>query len=535
MDGDGADASDANDIVTSQSWDDNSRLTTQTDDNGNATAYNYDALNRRTKITYADGTNRQFIYDVHHNIVQTTDAASTVVNSTYDLLNRLTAKSISPGTGVSDDTTFENYKYDGLSRLVYAQDNDSTVTFSYDSLSNVISETLNSQTTTFVHDGLGNELSCTYPGGRDITRTYDELNRTKSISDGPDSVALYDYIGPGRVEQLSLGNNTVCDYTYDNVKRIIGTTHSAGRTIIDKRTYSWDELHNKIKRKDVRTGGPQLTHDYTYDAIDRLVHTKVTDATAGIVRETDYSLDGVGNRTEVTGSPDPGSYAMDSNTSEPADYQMNQYTTTPFDSRLYDKNGNLTAIDDGEPNQKDITYDYCNQMVEINDTSTSQIHTYAYDALGRRIEKVVDSNGTPQTTRYFYDGWQIIEEQDGDGNTLATYVYGNYVDEVLNMQRDANDYYYHTDDLYNVVAVTDGNGLAVERYEYQDYGELGFFDGSGTPISSSAISNPYLFTGRRYDFETGWIFFQASKVRAWWDPKDQAHYGDPATGRFTSR
>jgi YD repeat-containing protein len=240
MDGDGADPGDANDIVTSRSWDDNSRLVTQTDDNGNTTAYEYDALNRRTKTTYADATNRQFVYDVHHNVVQTTDAVGSVVNCTYDLLNRLTAKTITPGPGVSNDTTFEDYKYDGLSRLVCAEDNDSLVTRSHDSGSNVTSETLNSETTTSVYDGLGNELACTYPGGRDITCTYDELNRKKVIAADGTGISTYSYIGPGRVRRCEYGNGTQCDYSHDSVKRIIGTTHSVGITIIDERTYSWD-------------------------------------------------------------------------------------------------------------------------------------------------------------------------------------------------------------------------------------------------------------------------------------------------------
>ena len=161
-------------------------------------------------------------------------------------------------------------------------------------------------------------------------------------------------------------------------------------------------------------------------------------------------------------------------------------------------------------------------MVEFNDVSICQIHTYAYDALGRRIAQVLDSNGIPQITHYLYDGLRVIEEQDGDSNTLATYVYGNNINEVLNMQRDSNDYYYHTDDLYNVMAITDGNGLAVERYEYQDYGEPEFFDGSGIPIPDTAIGNPYLFGGRRYNSETGWYYFST-------------RYLDPRSGRLTNR
>ncbi|MHC4498255.1 MAG: RHS repeat-associated core domain-containing protein [Planctomycetota bacterium] len=522
MDGNGADPNNPNDIKTEQTWDDSSRLTAQTDDNGNTTAYEYDALNRLTRIIYADDTDKQLLYDVHHNIIQTTDAIGTVVNSTYDLLNRVTARSITPGSGVSNDTTFENYEYDGLSRLVFAQDNDSNLIFSYDSLSNVTTETLNGQITTSVYDGLGNKLSCTYPGGRVITCTYDELSRKKSISADGNSVASYDYIGPARVERLSFGNNTQYDYSYDSAKRITATTHvfdpCGANTLIDSRTYQWDDTYNKTQRKDTRSGGPQLTHDYAYDPVNRLIQTTVTD-TLTTVRDTDYVLDGVGNRTAVTGSPDPGAYTMDPNTPEPADANMNQYTTTPFDTRLYDKNGNLITIDYGQTTQKDIIYDYRNQMVDFNDLFTGVVATYAYDALGRRIEKVVDSGVDLQTTRYFYDGTRVVEEQDDFGTTEATYVYGNYIDQVLNMQRGPNSYFYHTDDIYNVMAVTDTNGLVLERYEYQDYGEPNFFDSTGGPIAASAIGNPYLFSGRRYDDETGWYYCRS-------------RYLDPRAGRF---
>ena len=154
-------------------------------------------------------------------------------------------------------------------------------------------------------------------------------------------VGSYDYIGPSRVRKLSYNNSIQNDYSYDDVKRITGTNHSDSiGNIIDKRSYSYDATYNKTQRSDLRLTGPQLTHDYSYDAIYRLVNTTVTDS--GPVRNTDYSLDGVGNRTDVTGSSDPGAYTMDG-TIPPADFQMNQYTDTSFDSREYDDNGNLAS------------------------------------------------------------------------------------------------------------------------------------------------------------------------------------------------
>ncbi|MBW8017968.1 MAG: RHS repeat protein, partial [Planctomycetes bacterium] len=507
MDGDGADAGDADDIKTGRTYDDNSRLIGQTDDNGNTAGYEYDALNRWIRTTYADGTVVTSTYDVYDDTVGTVDAAGTVSVRGYDKLHRLTRGRHTPGTGVSNDPNFEDYRYDGLSRMVYAENNNSVVTRAYDSLSNTVEEVQSGRVIRSTYDGLGNKLSCTYPGDRIITNTYDALNRLSTTSAGS-----YDYIGPRRVRRFSYNNSIQNDYSYDNVKRITGTNHAGPAAVgtVDERSYSYDAMYNKIQRKDKRVGGQRLTHDYTYDDIYRLVNTSVTST---VPRNTAYTLDGVGNRTVA--------YTMDGTTPIPADFQMNQYTTTPFDSREYDDNSNLKNIDNGLATQKNITYDYRNQMVEVDDINTGQIHTYAYDALGRRIEKVVDSGGTtPQITRYFYDGARVIEEQDNTGTTLATYVYGTYIDEVLHMRRGtadtAIDYYYHTDDMYNVMAVTDSAGAVVERYEYGDYGEPDFI------LTTAGVDNPYLFNGRRYDDETGLYYYRT-------------RYLDPKAGRFVSR
>ncbi|MEE9296936.1 MAG: RHS repeat-associated core domain-containing protein [Phycisphaerae bacterium] len=568
LDDDGADG-DGPDITTTQAWDDTSRRTGRTDDNPNTTTYQYDALNRLTSMTYADGTSHIDTYDVHDNKLTTTDANGTLVINAYDLLDRLSQRDILPAPGVFDDTTMETYGYDGLSRLVAVMDNDSRVQRSYDSLSRMTSETLTIERTqpdetvgTIIaeYDAVGNLTMCTYPGGRSITRTYDEIERLKMITDTtgpPATIAQYNYIGPGRVERREYGNGTRTDYTYDGitgipnpagdfgVKKIIRTTHTApgagcttdgdcpsGQSCVagvctsSSLAYTWDQMYNKTRRADVRAGGPELTHDYAYDDIYRLIRTIVTDAGQVPIRDTAYDLDGVGNRTVVTGDPDPGPYFMNPTLPEPADLQMNQYTATSFDGRGYDRNGNLRFLEDKPGLQKQVTYDYRNQMVQYFDTVTGQRHTYAYDALGRRIARVVDAGGVaggPTETRYFYNGWQVVEEQDELGATRATYVYGLYIDEVLQMQRGEMDYYYHTDDLYNVMAVTDGAGNVAERYEYQDYGQPAD-PTTDAPIANpqSAIGNPYRFTGRRFDPEIGWHYYRT-------------RYLDSRAGRFTTR
>ncbi len=150
--------------------------------------------------------------------------------------------------------------------------------------------------------------------------------------------------------------------------------------------------------------------------------------------------------------------------------------------------------------------------------ATGATADYVYDALGRRIANTVGTT----TTRYLHFADQVLEEQDATGATTATYVYGQSVDDVIAMQRGTTDYYYHADEQGSVFALTDATGAVAERYDYGDYGVPEFYAPDGTARTASAIDNPYLFTGRRYDPESGWYYYRA-------------RYLDPLSGQFTTR
>jgi RHS repeat-associated protein len=143
---------------------------------------------------------------------------------------------------------------------------------------------------------------------------------------------------------------------------------------------------------------------------------------------------------------------------------------------------------------------------------------YIYDAQDRRIASVV--NGV--TTHYVYDlSFRVLEERAGNGSLAARYTYGSGIDEVLTMERGGNTHFYHRDALGSITEVTDAAGVLVERYEYDVYGDPRIFDGAGNPLAASAIGNPYLFTGRHYDPESGNYYLRR-------------RYLNPGIGRFTS-
>jgi RHS repeat-associated protein len=75
---------------------------------------------------------------------------------------------------------------------------------------------------------------------------------------------------------------------------------------------------------------------------------------------------------------------------------------------------------------------------------------------------------------------------------------------------------------YSVQAITDSNGTVVERYAYTPYGEMVVLDAAGAPKALQEPLQPYGYTGRRYDSETGLWYFRF-------------RYFDSELGRFISR
>jgi RHS repeat-associated protein len=143
-----------------------------------------------------------------------------------------------------------------------------------------------------------------------------------------------------------------------------------------------------------------------------------------------------------------------------------------------------------------------------------------------------DLNGT---TDFYLDVWREVEEHDGANALTQQYVYGAYIDEPLVLDRGGQRLFYHQDKLYSVFALTDTTGKVVEGYLYDAYGRQTVFSpavpggavtfGGGdvvTPGGHSLVGNPYLFTGRRLDPETGLYYYRA-------------RYMDPVQGRFLSR
>jgi RHS repeat-associated protein len=479
-------STDALNHVITYSYDGIGNLLAVNDPNNNATSYTYDALNRRLGESYADGTTVGYTYDAVGNLATRTDNSGQTTSYTYDAINRLTQRAY-------PDNSTVGFTYDAGGRMTSAINSNGTVTLNYDLANRLVSETLNGKTTGYTYDISSRKKTIFYPNGRQVEEQSDERGRLANITDNLTNnlIANYTYDLGNRKTGRSYGNNTFSTYSYDANSRLIAIAHNPAN--FAKFEYGYDNNDNKLYEKKVHRNAS--SEQYVYDQSDRLIQfkkgtlsgTMVSNSTTNI----QYNYDGVGNRTSVTTNGIVDNYTANS---------VNEYTsisgglTVAFTS---DNNGNL--ISDGTHN---FTYDYENRLLNVDNGNTA---TYKYGPLGRRIQKIVGTD----TTNFYYDGVRVIEEQNHFGATIATYVYGNDIDEILTMQGNGNDYFYYQNGLGSVSHITNSNGLIVEQYEYDTYGNVSIYDGNFSVITVSSIDNPYLYTGRRLDSETGLYFYRA--------------------------
>ena len=502
-------------ITEERVYDKENRLISEKDDNGNLTSYRYDRLNRVTRVTMPDGAFYAVTYDLLGNVDTYTDPRGVTVTNTYDLQNRVTHRSVSGGVPGS---TFESFTYDGLGRIRTALNDFAKVERQYDSRFNVVREIQNADSVggfpagadrevQYEFDQANNTRHIAYPSGRHVYRTYDDLNRVAGIfkqfnagtGQYADPITQFEYIGQ-RVESRVHGNGTRTDYTYNGVSdgnggvnngpgdfgfgrmsRIL-TTNTGSAAVLDEFTFTWDEGQNRTSYNDIGSGMKnRRERAFGYDSVNRVISTDVdfpdpnTDFSSptnnGI---TNYVLDGVHNRTSVTGYEGAGApigqYSLTGD-----QYKLNQYSVTPrVDGSsweyLYDANGNpilkaqsspvdyngdysvnffdisafLTAYNssdpaadyngDGQVNYFDVsaftddygpaentdlehwhyTYDFRNQLIEVSSAFgnvTPTGTTSTYDAMARRVlETTID-----QTKQMVYGGvslWEVLEQID---------------------------------------------------------------------------------------------------------------------------
>ncbi len=118
------------------------------------------------------------------------------------------------------------------------------------------------------------------------------------------------------------------------------------------------------------------------------------------------------------------------------------------------------------------------------------------------------------TTKYLYDGANVVQEQNASGAATANLLTGLEVDQVFSRQVvGGTTSSLLTDALGSTIALSDPAGAVRTTFTYEPFGRV---SASGAPDT-----NPYRFTGREDDGATGLYHYRA-------------RYYHPGLSRFVS-
>ena len=480
---------DAASNATAYAYDTEDNLTTLTDANSHATYFTYDAYGRVTQTNFPSSTSETYAYDANNNLTSKTDRKSQTITYAHDYLNRLTQKTY-------PDTTSVGYTYDLAGKVTQVTDPTGTYSFSFDSMGRLTGTTTSysfltgrSFTNGYAYDAASNRTGFTDPESGTTSYSYDTLNRLTSLAPpsafGSGSFG-FSYDGLSRQTQMTRPNGVTSHYSYDSVSRLLSVLHQVGSSTIDGDAYTLDAAGNRTAKGDYLAS---VMSNYTYDALYQL-----TQVTQGGTTKESYSYDPVGNRTASLGVS---SYTTNSS---------NELTATSNASYTYDYNGNtLTKV--VSSNTTTYAWDYENRLTSVTLPSSGGTVTFKYDPLGRRIYKSLSTGGT---SVFAYDGDNLIEETNSSGTVVARYSQTENIDEPLAMLRSSTTSYYNADGLGSVTSLANGSGTLTQSYAYDSFGKT-------TPTGS--VVNPFQYTGRELDSETGLYYYRA-------------RYYDQSAGRF---
>jgi RHS repeat-associated protein len=416
-------------------------------------AYQYSDNGLRTRVTDAEGNRADLRYDGHDRQVRWVFPHPGVRGSVNEL-------------------DYEAYGYDANgNRTSLRKRDERTIAYQYDDLNRVTVKSV--------------PQSASGAAGYSVHYRYDLRNlrtqaRFGSLS-GPGVADEYDALGrhtatitsmDGTARRLTSGydagsrRNLLWDngvshagaFHYDGLDRITG--YVEGLNVYGLQ-YRYDAAGRR-SRLGFGYGDVTSTLDFGYEPAGRLESLERNLAGPSHDQGLAFVYNAASQIVSRTNSND----AYVSNSAYPVDRSyvangLNQYTQAGPATFAYDANGNLAS--DGSTS---FVYDAENRLVSADGARYARL---SYDPLGRLWQVT----GTAGTTRFLYDGDDLLQEYDGNGNLLRAWVHGTGADEPLIWYEYAGGFirrFLHADHQGSIVAATDASGNAAAIAAYDAWG-----------------------------------------------------------------
>ncbi|ADU15329.1 RHS repeat domain-containing protein [Asticcacaulis excentricus] len=420
----------------------NGNLTFERDATSNWTAYSYDSFNRMYKTCYPTVT--------PSGAASVADCQQVNFNAStgrVDSINLRPTGGVSPVIGLT---------YDAVGRLS-TRNSAVSESFSYNNFAQVTSHTNNGVTETFTFNSLGALETNVQPLGT-VSYEYDAYGRRSKLIYPGGLHVLYTYNPDGSLAGIyEDGSATLATMDYDAHGRRAHLYRGNGQHT----TYTFDIRANLS----TLTNASVNSQGFTYNTANQIATRTQTNSLFQVIPTADKTL----------------TYAING---------LNQISNVNGTGFSHDGRGNMTS--DGAVN---YGYTVGNML-----TSTSTGATLTYDAANRLLS--ITKAGV--TTKFLYDGTDLIAEYDGSNNLLRRYVHGPGIDEPVVWYEGSGTgtkYYFMSDHQGSIQAVLNSNGTVNSTYAYDEY---------GVPYTTSgSLFSRFRYTGQAYLSEIGLYYYKA--------------------------
>jgi RHS repeat-associated protein len=297
-----------------------------------------------------------------------------------------------------------------------------------------------------------------------------------------------------------------CDYTYDALYHLVRATGREHVGQAARPEYDWtDEFRTRLPHPHDAQAMRVYTELYEYDAagnFDRLVH-------------------------QAAGGSWTRSYVYDeASLLEPAKRSNRLSSTTvgnnPPEDYGYDEHGNTTLL----PHLSLIEWDFRDQLRatarQVVNGGTPETTWYVYDAAGRRVRKVTESDaGVVREQRIYLGGFEVYRRGGAGPLTRETlHLTDDKQRFALVETRTAGDEpnvptrlirYQLGNHLGSAALVLDHQAQIISYEEYTPYGSTSY----QAVRSQTETPKRYRYTGKEHDEESGFYYHGARYYAPW--------------------
>ncbi|MDE6155384.1 MAG: hypothetical protein K2F67_03000, partial [Eubacterium sp.] len=347
-------------------------------------------------------------------------------------------------------------------------------------------------------------------------KSYETVISENNIAYASDAGTIsysYDYESETPTDSVKFNDETVLSsaYSYDSENNITNKklSYYAGNEWVDLNVYNQYDDNGNISASGY-DGEESYTY-YTYDNNNQLLRADYEYYGFTAV----YTYDERGNITSrneysFTRDEEIDTYHISSDVYTYDNEQWLDQLTAVNDTPLtYDANGNLASYGD-------TTYTWSHGKWLDTITDGDDTYSYTYDENGIRASKTVNGVKTEFNT---LNGLLLSQKT---GNDFIYFQYDTNGTPIGFVYNDTQ-YLYMTNQLGDVIGITDAQGKELVEYEYDEWGSMLdiTLKSDDETVSTLAELNPLRYRGYYYDNETGMYYLQS-------------RYYNPEWGRFIS-